>query len=56
MTQKQPWLNPLLWVVALILINVLWANVAQQEAPNEINALDKLATYRDVTVGSSVRF
>lgn len=50
MTQKQPWLNPLLWVVALILINVLWANVAQQEAPNEINALDKLATYRDVTV------
>ena len=36
MTQKQPWLNPLLWVVALILINVLWANVAQQEAPNEI--------------------
>lgn len=50
MTSKPSWLNPLLWVTALVLINVLWANVAQQEAPNEVNAVGKFATYREMTV------
>ena len=50
MTSGPTWLNPLLWVSALVLINVLWANVAQQEAPNEINSAGNFATYREVTV------
>lgn len=50
MTSGPTWLNPLLWVSALVLINVLWANVAQQEAPNEVNSAGNFATYREVTV------
>ena len=50
MTARPTWLNPLLWVSALVLINVLWANVAQQEAPNEINSAGNFATYREVNV------
>ena len=50
MTSRPTWLNPLLWVSALALINVLWANVAQQEAPNEVNTAGNFATYREVTV------
>ena len=50
MTSGPTWLNPLLWVSALVLINVLWANVAQQEAPNEVNSAGNFATYREVNV------
>ena len=50
MTSGPTWLNPLLWVSALVLINVLWANVAHQEAPNEVNSAGNFATYREVTV------
>ena len=50
MTSGPTWLNPLLWVFALVLINVLWANVAQQEAPNEVNSAGNFATYREVNV------
>jgi len=50
MTSKPSWLNPLLWVTALVLINVLWGNVAQQEAPNEVNSVGKFVTYREMTV------
>ena len=50
MTSGPTWLNPLLWVSALVLINVLWANVAQQEAPNEVNSAGNFAKYREVTV------
>lgn len=40
----------LLWVVALVLINTLWLNVADQTAPNEINNPDQFQTYREVEI------
>ena len=50
MSTKPSWTNPVLWVLALLLINVLWNEVAQQEAPNEINSMDQFASVREVNV------
>ena len=38
MERRFPWQTMLLWVVAVVLINAIWLNVAGQTAPNEINA------------------
>ena len=38
MERRFPWQTMLLWVVAVVLINTIWMNVASQSAPNEINA------------------
>ncbi len=52
MGSTRSWTNPVLWVLALVLINVLWSNVAKQEAPNEINAINNFEPARELTVGS----
>lgn len=52
MASARSWTNPVLWVLALVLINVLWSNVAQQEAPNEINAFNNFEPVRELTVTS----
>jgi hypothetical protein len=39
-----------MWVVALVLINVLWMNVAKQTAPNEINSAEQFERFREVNV------
>jgi hypothetical protein len=50
MPSARGWVNPALWVVALVLINALWSNVSRQQAPNEVNGLDRFETFRTVTV------
>ncbi len=40
----------LLWVVAVVLINALWLNVANQSAPNEINSPNQFQTHREVEI------
>jgi len=50
MGNQSRWVNPLLWTMALVIINVLWANVSQQSAPNEINAADRFESYRDLDI------
>ena len=40
----------LLWVVAVVLINAIWLNVAGQTAPNEINAEGKFQSHREVNI------
>ena len=52
MASARSWTNPVLWVLALVLINVLWSNVAHQEAPNEINAFNNFEPVRELTVTS----
>ena len=44
------WQTVLLWVVALVLVNALWLNVAGQSAPNEINAENQFQPYREVNI------
>ena len=50
MSNRPSWTNPVLWVLALLLINALWSQVVQQEAPNEINAADQFSTFREINV------
>jgi len=50
MEQTWSWQTVLLWAVAVVLVNVLWLNVAGQPAPNEINAEDQFQTYREVNI------
>ena len=38
MEKAWSWQTVLLWAAAIVLVNVLWLNVAGQSAPNEINA------------------
>ena len=44
--------NTLMWVAAVVLINALWLNVANQSAPNEINSPNQFQTYREVEISS----
>lgn len=50
MERTWSWQTVSLWVVAVLLINVLWLNIAGQSAPNEINAEDQFQTYREVDI------
>lgn len=50
MERRLPWQTMLLWVVAVVLINVIWMNVAGQSAPNEINAEGKFEPHREVNI------
>ena len=50
MERRLPWQTMLLWVVAVVLINTIWMNVASQSAPNEINAEGKFQSIREVNV------
>ncbi len=50
MEQRPVWQTMLLWVVAIVLINVIWMNVAGQSAPNEINAEGKFQPHREVNI------
>ena len=52
MEGRRPLQNTLLWVVAVVLINVLWLNVAQQSAPNEINTSNQFQTHREIEISS----
>ena len=50
MERTWSWQTVFLWVVAVVLVNVLWLNVAGQSAPNEINAEDQFKPYREVNI------
>lgn len=50
MERRLPWQTMLLWVVAVVLINTIWMNVASQSAPNEINAEGKFQSIREVNI------
>ena len=50
MERAWSWQTLLLWAGAVVLVNVLWLNVAGQSAPNEINAEDQFQTYREVNI------
>jgi len=50
MERTWSWQTVFLWVVAVVLVNVLWLNVAGQSAPNEINAEDQFQPYREVNI------
>ena len=52
MNDRRSMQNTLLWVVAVVLINALWLNVANQSAPNEINTVNQFQTYREVEISS----
>ena len=52
MEGRRPLQNTILWVVAVVLINVLWSNIAQQSAPNEINTSNQYQTYREIEISS----
>ncbi|MCH1587704.1 MAG: hypothetical protein L7S02_00740, partial [Flavobacteriales bacterium] len=46
MSTKPAWLNPALWVVAVMVVNVAWLFVAEQEAPIELNKEGQLESFR----------
>ena len=50
MATRAAWVNPLLWVVAFLVVNALWSGVAQQEAPNEVNTESQFETFREVDI------
>ena len=50
MSERRKWLNPLLWVVALLIVNLLWQTVSQQVAPNEINNPQQFEAVRQVNI------
>lgn len=50
MTKRNPWVNPVMWFVAVLVVNSLWSAVASQEAPNEVNSPSQTQTYREVVV------
>ena len=50
MAAGRSWVNPVLWVLALVLINAIWSNVSRQDAPNEVNGIDRFEPYRELTV------
>jgi len=50
MEGRRPLQNTLLWVVAVVLINALWLNVAGQSAPNEVNTNEQFQTVREVEI------
>ena len=50
MEKAWSWQTVLLWAAAIVLVNVLWLNVAGQSAPNEINAENQFQTYREVDI------
>lgn len=52
MTQQRKWFNPALWFVAILLINIIWANVAGQEAPYEVNTREQTEPYREIEVAA----
>jgi hypothetical protein len=52
MEERRSVQNTLLWVVAVVLINALWLNVANQSAPNEINSSTQFQTYREIEISS----
>ena len=52
MEGRRPLQNTLLWVVAVVLINVLWLNVADQSAPNEVNTNEQFQTVREVEIST----
>ncbi len=50
MEKAWSWQTVLLWAAAIVLVNVLWLNVAGQSAPNEINAENQFQTHREVDI------
>ena len=52
MNARRSMQNTLLWVVAVVLINALWLNVANQSAPNEINTANQFQTYREIEISA----
>ena len=46
MSTKPAWLNPALWVVAVMVVNVAWLFVTEQEAPIELNKEGQLESFR----------
>ena len=43
---QRKWLNPALWVTAVIVVNLMWATVVKQEAPKELNNTEQTEPWR----------
>ena len=56
MTKRGGWVNPVLWLLAFLVVNALWSGVAQQEAPNEVNTATQFETFREVEVAPLPQF
>ena len=52
MEGRRPLQNTLLWVVAVVLINAIWVNVANQSAPNELNSTNQYQPHREIEISS----
>ena len=52
MERRITWQSVLMWVVALLIVNALWLNVAGQTAPNEINTENQFQTHREIDISS----
>jgi len=52
MVERKEWIKPVMWLVAILVVNSLWSTVASQEAPNEINSPSQTQKYREVIVAS----
>ncbi|RJU90156.1 MAG: hypothetical protein DWC07_04570 [Candidatus Poseidoniales archaeon] len=46
MSTRPAWLNPALWVLAVVGINMLWFVVVDQEAPIELNNEEQVESFR----------
>jgi len=47
---QRTWLNPALWVTAVVVVNLMWGNVAQQKAPKELNNPEQTEPWRSFTL------
>jgi len=52
MERRVTWQSVLMWVIALVIVNALWLNVAGQTAPNEINTKNQFQTHREIDISS----
>lgn len=43
---QRKWLNPALWVTAVIVVNLMWGTVVKQEAPKELNNTEQTEPWR----------
>jgi len=43
-------LNAALWVTAVVVVNLMWGNVVQQEAPKELNNPEQTEPWRSFTI------
>lgn len=54
MNTRPVWLNPAMWVLALVVINTAWFFVTEQEAPIELNTSEQRETFRSFALDGAL--